>query len=134
MASIIFLYPMRTLSPLAVNSHPKAKALQFNFTKADALIPKASCRSRLGLRGWVLELRLYRDIWEFPKIRGTILGVPIIRALVFCGLYWVLFILGNYHMFSCSIFAQTPFSLFPSLHFTEAQITSACSTSFFFSW
>ena len=27
-------------------------------------------------------------IWGFPKIRGTILGVPIIRTIVFWGLYW----------------------------------------------
>ena len=26
--------------------------------------------------------------WGFPKIRGTILGVPIIRTVVFGGLYW----------------------------------------------
>ena len=25
--------------------------------------------------------------WGFPKIRGTILGVPIIRIIVFWGLY-----------------------------------------------
>ena len=25
--------------------------------------------------------------WGFPKIRGTILGVPIIRTIVFWGLY-----------------------------------------------
>ena len=24
-----------------------------------------------------------RDIWGFPKIRGTFLGVPIIRTIVF---------------------------------------------------
>ena len=28
-----------------------------------------------------------RYTWEFPKIRGTILGVPIIRIIVFGGLY-----------------------------------------------
>ena len=28
-------------------------------------------------------------IWGFPKSRGTILGVPIIRIIVFWGLYWV---------------------------------------------
>ena len=33
--------------------------------------------------------------WEFPKIRGTILGVPIIRTIVFWGLYWGPLILGN---------------------------------------
>ena len=27
-------------------------------------------------------------IWEFPKIRGTFLGVPIIRIIVYWGLYW----------------------------------------------
>ena len=32
----------------------------------------------------------------FPKIRGTVLGVPIIRTIVFWGLYWGPFILGNY--------------------------------------
>ena len=26
-------------------------------------------------------------IWGFPKIRGTILGVPIIRTIVYWGLY-----------------------------------------------
>ena len=27
-------------------------------------------------------------IWGFSKIRGTFLGVPIIRTMVFWGLYW----------------------------------------------
>ena len=30
-----------------------------------------------------------RFMWEFPQIRGTILGDPIIRTIVFWGLYWV---------------------------------------------
>ena len=34
----------------------------------------------------------------FPKIRGTFLGVPMIRILVFCGLYWGPPILGNDHI------------------------------------
>ena len=37
-------------------------------------------------------------MWEFPKIKGTFLGVPIIRTIVFWGLYWGPFILGNYHI------------------------------------
>ena len=41
---------------------------------------------------------MFRMIWEFPKIRGTILGVPIIRTVVFWGLYWGPFILGKYHI------------------------------------
>ena len=32
------------------------------------------------------------------KTRGTILGVPIIRTIVFWGLYWGPFILGIYHI------------------------------------
>ena len=34
-------------------------------------------------------------------MRGTCLGVPIIRTIVFWGLYWGPFILGNYHV-TCS--------------------------------
>ena len=26
--------------------------------------------------------------WGLPKIRGTLLGVPIIRTILFWGLYW----------------------------------------------
>ena len=34
-------------------------------------------------------------VWGFPKIRGTYLGVPIIRTIVFWGLYWGPLILGS---------------------------------------
>ena len=34
----------------------------------------------------------------FPKIRGTILGVLIIRIIVFWGLYWGPLICRNYHI------------------------------------
>ena len=27
-------------------------------------------------------------IWWFPKIRGTLLGAPIIKTILFGGLYW----------------------------------------------
>ena len=37
-------------------------------------------------------------IWGFPKIRGTILRVPIIGIIVYWGLYWGPLILGNYHI------------------------------------
>ena len=33
----------------------------------------------------------------FPKIRGTLFRVPIIRIIVYWGLYWGPLILGNYH-------------------------------------
>ena len=38
-------------------------------------------------------------MWWFPKIRGTILGVPTKRTVVFWGLYWGSLVLGNYHVF-----------------------------------
>ena len=37
----------------------------------------------------------------FPKIRGTILGVPMIRTIVFRGLYWGPPILANYYINPC---------------------------------
>ena len=36
-----------------------------------------------------------QGIWGFPKIRGTFLGVPIIRTIVFWGLYGGPPVLGN---------------------------------------
>ena len=41
-------------------------------------------------------------IWGFPEIRDTFLGVPIIRTIVFWGLYWGPLILGNYHI-ECTV-------------------------------
>ena len=29
-----------------------------------------------------------KAIWGFPKIRGAFLGVPIIRTVIYLGLYW----------------------------------------------
>ena len=43
-------------------------------------------------------LVLLLQIWGFPKIGGTILGVPIIRTIVFWDLYWGPPNLGNYHI------------------------------------
>ena len=40
---------------------------------------------------------LNKSFGGFPKIRGTFLGVPIIRIIVYWGLYWGPHILGNYH-------------------------------------
>ena len=37
-------------------------------------------------------------IWGFPQNRGTILGVPIIRIIIYWGLYWGPPILRNYHL------------------------------------
>ena len=45
-----------------------------------------------------LVSREQRNIWGFPKIRGILLGVPIIRTIVFWGLYWGSLILGKYHI------------------------------------
>ena len=45
------------------------------------------------------------DVWGFPKIRGTILGVPIIRTIVVWGIYWGSLILGNYRVCQVTIHA-----------------------------
>ena len=37
-------------------------------------------------------------MWRIPKIRGTLLGVPILRIIVYWGLYWGTPIFGNYHV------------------------------------
>ena len=49
----------------------------------------------LGSYGYMEVMRDSRFFW-FPKIRGTILAVPIIRTKVFWGLYWGPLILGKY--------------------------------------
>ena len=57
-----------------------------------------------GLWGYII-----RDVWGeymvyaglmggFPKIRGTLFGVPIMSICVFWGLYWGPSILGNYYL------------------------------------
>ena len=40
----------------------------------------------------------------FPKIRGTFLGIPIIRIIVFWDLDWDPPIWGNYHVSSATSF------------------------------
>ena len=45
----------------------------------------------------VIMPKFYELISMFPKIRGNLFGVPIIRTLVFWSLYWGPLILGNYH-------------------------------------
>ena len=39
-----------------------------------------------------------RNMGGFPKLRGTILRIPIIRTIVFWGLYWGPLTLGIYHI------------------------------------
>ena len=50
-----------------------------------------------------MDTGIYRGLQglEFPKIRGTFLGVPIIRIVVYWGLYWGPPILGNYQHDTC---------------------------------
>ena len=52
----------------------------------------------------VIERRLKcsRDMGGVPKIRCTFLGVPIIRFIVFWGLYGGPLIWRNYHIPACS--------------------------------
>ena len=39
----------------------------------------------------------HQFIWGLPKIRGTFLGVPIARIIIFWGLCWGSLVWGNYH-------------------------------------
>ena len=41
---------------------------------------------------------IHPSIWGFANIRGTLLGVSIVRIVVFWGLYWGLLMKGNCHM------------------------------------
>ena len=43
-------------------------------------------------------LATFGGIWGFPKIKGTFLGLPIIRTRVLWGLHWGPLILRNYHI------------------------------------
>ena len=52
----------------------------------------------LCLSGLRLKSIYLGAIWVFPKINGTSLGVPIIRTIVYWGLYWATLIWGSYHM------------------------------------
>ena len=46
-------------------------------------------------------MEMVQPKWGFAKIRGTFLGVLIIRIIVFWGLYWGHPILGNRQMLNC---------------------------------
>ena len=48
----------------------------------------------------VLQAAIRMSHGGFPKLGVTFLGVPIIRTIVFWGLYWGPPFLGNYHMIS----------------------------------
>ena len=48
----------------------------------------------------VVAPNLVGTIWEFPKIRGTMLEAPIIRTIVFWGLCRGPPILGKYHLYN----------------------------------
>ena len=39
------------------------------------------------------------NLWRFPKVRGTFLGVLIIGIIIFWGRYWGPIILGNYRIY-----------------------------------
>ena len=55
--------------------HPKLRHLLRECVSGFMESPAWSCWAPAKAKG-------------FPKIRGTILGVPIIRTIVFGGLYW----------------------------------------------
>ena len=46
-------------------------------------------------------MKFLATIRGVPKTRGALFGVPIIRTIVFWGLYWGPLIWGNYHEGFC---------------------------------
>ena len=58
------------------------------------------CREREGSPktrfNFHIAFAILAVIWGFPTIRGTFVEVPIIRTIVFWGLYWGPLVLGNY--------------------------------------
>ena len=91
-------YP-NTLNPFAVLS---VGYFSLGGGTAGADASRSECKLRRPLRQHPRTLKLHKDciriMWGFPKIRGTLLGVPRIRTIVFWDLYWGPLILENYHV------------------------------------
>ena len=67
--------------------------------KALLLLGKRSTNNSSWERvsGFGLQVVQQSLTWEFPKIRGTFLGLPIMRTIIYLGLYWGPPILGKFH-------------------------------------
>ena len=57
------------------------------YSLSKMLYPKRRIQS-YSILGTIVSPNKVLLIWGFPKIRGTILGVPRIRTTLFWGLYW----------------------------------------------
>ena len=74
------------------------------FSSDKFSMDEESSTETLQLRNMELELlcsqalHLSCKFGGCPKIRDTILGIPIIRTIVYWGLCWGPLILGNYHV------------------------------------
>ena len=60
------------------------------FASRVSAMTARSARVRLGV--------MVAVIWGIPKIRGTFLGVPILRTIIVWRLYWGPLIFGNDHI------------------------------------
>ena len=60
--------------------------------------------------------------WGVPQTRGTVLEVPIIRTIVFWGLYWGFRIWGNYHLAAATSTAATAAAAAKAAAMTAAKI------------
>ena len=65
--------------------------------------------------------------WGFPKIKGTFLGVPIIRTIVYWGLYWGPLILGSYQVEAVVKAASVHRSPSPPSFFSFAVLPLKCA-------
>ena len=71
-----------------------------------------------------LYIGLHRGL-GFPKIGVTFLGVPIIRVVVFWGIYWGPLLLGNHHVgIQCILRRFGDFSSVSSLGFRVSYMST----------
>ena len=59
----------------------------------------------------LIYIYMYMDMWGLPRIRGTILGVPIMEIMTLLNLHWGPLIAGNYHI-SLGVIQQITVTLF----------------------
>ena len=77
------------MNPLSVGTYPDGN---FSNKSVPCCKPFSSAMGTPKIHDFQIftqsSVYTYIYIWEFPKIRGTLLGVPIMRIIVYWGLYW----------------------------------------------
>ena len=89
-AVVLVLHSSGRCSPVAVASNHQRLSFKAHQGKSQG--------GMFMLEMWSYEAGPRKRFGNFPKTRGTLLGVPIIRIIVCWGLYWGPPILGKYHL------------------------------------